>query len=385
MGRTKYTYNIAGLLTAMVLSEVVFWILYYLISSSLGIFGSHGSEKLLYKHPEALKALFIVIPIAGVFIYNFVRHNRKAGKVSDHVLRSYMSPVSGKYLFMKYLLFRTAFVFLVLTMAQPVFGKKKVSGTTDSLELVVCLDVSNSMNTKDISDEISRLEISKRALVQLLNNLHGERIGICLFANNAFVQLPVTRDYGAAKLFINEIETDMISSQGTNIKAALNTAIKMFSKDHTAKGIILVTDGENHESDPTEVLAKIKSEKIQFSVLGIGTSKGGLVPKNPRRPELGYKTSSTGRSVVSKMNPSFIKKIASKGGGYANFSSSEFPDLSALLTQINQMKRAKIDNLEFDIKEERYQFTLAIAIFFWLLYILWSKNYKRLFQSSEIK
>lgn len=386
MGKQRYTYNIAGILIAMAVSEVAFWLLYYLISSSLGIFSSSlSTEKVLYKHPEALKALFLIIPIAGLFIFNFIRHNRRAGKVKPHVLQSYLSPVSNWNLFFKYLFFRTAFVFLVLTMAQPVFGKKKVAGTSESLELVVCLDISNSMNTKDISDDMSRLDISKRALVQLVNNLHGERLGICLFANNAFVQLPVTRDYGAAKLFINEIETDMLSSQGTNINAALKTAVKMFSKDKTAKGIILVTDGENHEADPSAVLKKIKEDKIQFSVLGIGTSQGGLVPKNPNRPELGYKTTSTGRSVMSKLNPSFIKKIASKGGGYANFSSSEFPDLSALLTQINQMKRTKIDNLEFDIKEERYQFTLAIAIFFWLLYMLWSKNYKQLLRFNSKK
>jgi Ca-activated chloride channel family protein len=343
------------------------------------MYGSSGGEKLLYKNPAALKLLLFIIPIFGLLFYNVLKYNKQVKNVPKRVVQSYFKPVNSISISLKYFLFKTAFAFLVLTMAQPVFGKKKVSGTTDSLELVICLDISNSMNTKDISDEMTRLDISKRALIQLINNLHGERIGICLFANNAFVQLPITRDYGAAKLFVTDIETDMMSAQGTNIDAALRTAIQMFSKDRTAKGIILVTDGENHESDPTEVLSTIKKEKIQFSVLGIGTEKGGLIPKNPKRPELGYKTTSTGRSVVSKLNESFIKKIASKGGGYANVSSSEFPDLSALLTQINQMKRAKIDNLEFDIKQERYQVTLGISILFWFLFILWSNNYKYIF------
>lgn len=383
MDKNKYAYNLSGLISSIIITETVFWVLYYLISSSFGLFNeANSTEQLMYKNPEALKALFLVILIAGVVIFNIIKHNSSTKNVEDRVARSYLKPISNWRIFWKYFFFRNAFVFLVLTMAQPVFGNKKVSGTTDSLELVVCLDISNSMNTKDISDDLSRLDISKRAMIQLLNNLHGERMGICLFANNAFVQLPITRDYGAAKLFINDIETDMMSSQGTNIDAALVTAKKMFSKDHSAKGIILVTDGENHEKDPTEVLNSIKTEKIQFSVLGIGTTKGGLIPKNPRRPELGYKTTSTGRSVVSKLNPQFIKNIASKGGGYANVSSSEFPDLSALLTQINQMKRAKIDNLEFDIKEERYQVTLMISLIFWIAYVLWSNNYKNLRRKS---
>ena len=231
------------------------------------------------------------------------------------------------------------------------------------------------MNTKDISKDVSRLDISKRAIVQLINNLHGERIGICLFANNAFVQLPITRDYAAAKMFVSDIETDMISSQGTNINAALTVSLEMFSKEKTGKGIILLTDGENHETDPSAILNKIKKSKVQLSVLGIGTKNGGLVPKNPKRPELGYKTKATGKSVLSKLNEKFIRKIASKGGGKASISSSEFPDLSALLTQINQMKRTKIDNFEFDIKQERYQVPLFISLVFWLTYLLWSKRY----------
>ena len=384
MDKKKYTYNLFGIITGIIVTEIVFWVLFYLISNSFGLFSdAYAGEKLMYKYPQAIKWLFLLIPIAGVALFNAIRHNRNAGKTSQRVLSSYLKPVSSMGLFLKYFFFRMAFVFLVLSMASPVFGKKKVSATTDSLELVVCLDISSSMNTKDISDELSRLDISKRALVQLVNNLHGERIGICLFANDAFIQLPVTRDYGAAKMFIGDIETDMISSQGTNIDAALRTAVKMFSKDHTAKGIIMVTDGENHETNPDAILKAIQKEKIQFSILGIGTKKGGLVPKNPRRPELGYKTTSTGRSVLSKLDESFIKKIASKGGGYANVSSSEFPDLSGLLTQINQMKRAKIDNLEFDIKEERYQTTLAISIVFWLIFILWSKNYKFFFKRER--
>jgi len=375
MSKKKYSYNMKFLILAVIVWETFFWGIYFLVTSSLGLMSGSDSEQLLYKFPGTLWALTLALPIIGVFIYNAFRSNKIAGDLPKRVMESYLRPVSTMNSFMRYFLFRNAFVFLIIALAQPVFGKKKAPGTVDDLELVVCLDVSNSMNTRDISKEFSRLEISKRALIQLVNNLHGERIGICLFANNAFVQLPITRDYGAAKMFINDIESNMISSQGTNIDAALNVSLEMFSKEKTAKGIIMVTDGENHESDPNEVLEKIRKSNVQLSILGIGTKRGGLVPKSPDRPELGYKKTATGKAVLSKLNEKFIREIASKGGGKASLSSSEFPDLSALLTQINHMKRTKIDNLEFDIKQERYQVPLLISLVFWLAYLLWSKRY----------
>jgi Ca-activated chloride channel family protein len=207
-----------------------------------------------------------------------------------------------------------------------------------------------------------------------VNNLHGEKIGICVFAGGSFVQLPLTSDYSAAKMFITEIETDMISNQGTNVASALRTSVDMFSPDKTSKGIILVTDGENHEEDPKDVLKEIKEKKIHLSAFGIGTTTGGPVPVNPHRPELGYKTTAAGRTVVSKVNPQFISSIASEAGGSATMSSDPFPDLSQLLTEINQMKRTKVRDLQFDIQENRYQIPLFAAIIFWCLFLIGSKG-----------
>lgn len=383
MTNPKFTYRLQWIVVSVLMLEILFWSAYYLI---LQIFTSAYTtgkvDHVLYKQPEALKLLFLLIPIIGVYFYSLFNHNRTSKIRGNSALKSLFQPVSTLKSFIKYFLFRNAFVFLIIALAQPIYGKKKVAGTTESLELVIALDISNSMNCRDISPEISRLEIAKRALIQLVNNLHGEKIGVTLFANSAFVQLPLTRDYSAAKLFIQEIESGMISSQGTNIAEALEVSSEMFSKEITTKGIILVTDGENHERNPDEILAKIKDSKIQLSVLGIGTTKGGLIPKNPKRPELGYKSDALGKTVVTKLNPNFLQSIAQKGGGKSSVSSSEFPNLSALLTQINQMKRTKIDTLEFDIKQERYQIPLFLSLLFWMVLILWSSNYRGIFKKT---
>lgn len=377
MSNNKYTYRFNWVLGAVILWEIIFWSIYTFAIGAIGN-SSKNVDSVMYKYPTAFNLTFLLVIIILIYLYNIWGYNNSASKAKTRVLQSLLQPASTMSSFLKFFFFRNALVFLIIALAQPIYGKKKVSGTSDSLELVVALDISNSMNTKDISKEMSRLSISKRALVQLINNLHGEKIGITLFANNAFVQLPLTRDYSAAKLFIQDIETNMISNQGTNVSEALEVSAEMFSKEKTTKGIILVTDGENHEINPDEILKKIKESKIQLSVLGIGTKKGGLIPKNPHRPELGYKTNAVGKTIVSKLNPKFIQSIASKGGGHANISSNEFPNLSGLLTQISRMKRTKIDNLEFDIKEERYQIPLLISIIFWLAYLLWSKQYVRL-------
>lgn len=380
MNSVKHTYRLKWVVLAIILWELIFWGLYYIsVNTFAGANYSSNVDRLMYKFPAALNLLFILIPIIGIYLYNLWKHNGLTQKSNDRVVKSVLRPVSTTTSLMKYFFFRNALILLIIALAQPIYGKKKVSGTSETLELVVALDVSNSMNTKDISPDASRLDISKRALIQFVNNLHGEKIGICLFANSAFVQLPLTRDYAAAKLFIQEIETDMISSQGTNVAEALEVSVDMFSKERTTKGIILVTDGENHERNPDEILKKIQESKIQLSVLGIGTKKGGPVPKNPKRPELGYKTNAVGKTVVSKLSESFIQKIATKGGGKASISSSEFPNLSELLTQIKQMKRMKIDTLEFDVKQERFQVPLFISIVFWMAYLLWSRHYFGLF------
>ena len=375
MSNRNYTYRLKLIITGVLIWEILFWASTILFLYLIGYLDhSAFGEQIGFKNPENFFLLFFLFPLLGLYIYNNIKTNDLANSASPAVQKFILQPVSSLQNFLKYFFYRNAIVCLIFAMAQPVFGTKKVSGIVENLELVVCLDVSNSMNTKDISKDITRLEIAKRALNELVNNLHGEKVGVAIFAGGAYVQLPLTRDYAAAKMFINEIETDIISNQGTNIDAALRTSIAMFSKEKTTKGIILVTDGENHEKDPTEVFNELKEGNIKLSVLGIGTIQGGPILINPKRPELGYKKTASGKIVISKVNPTFIQSIATKSGGISMVSSSPFPNLSDLLTQINQMKRTKVQDLEIDIQENRYQIPLFAGLLFWCLFLLWSKT-----------
>lgn len=379
MSKSKYTYRLKPILTAIVVWEVIFWCFLY---AALYLFGFIGNdevtEHLAFKNPNVLWLNLLLIPMGIVYYVNGLRINKSVSKLSLRVQPYFFSPVSSFRSFFQFFLFRNAIVFLILTLAIPIYGSKKVVGTAESMELVIALDISNSMNTRDIDKQLSRLEIAKRALIQLVNNLHGERLGISIFAGDAFVQLPLTNDYYAAKMFINEIQTNMLSRQGTNIAQALKTSIEMFSELKTTKGIILVTDGENHEESPKEMVQQIVDKNIQLCVLGLGTMQGGLVPNHPDRPELGFKTDEQGQTIISKVNGLFIKKIASDAHGFSTVSDSPFPNLSALLTQINRMKRTKIEGIEFNVKETRYQIPLVLALVFWILYLIGMNNLSKM-------
>jgi Ca-activated chloride channel family protein len=252
----------------------------------------------------------------------------------------------------------------------------KQNTKADNLELVICLDISNSMNAKDI-ENTSRLEVAKRGLSQLVNQLKGERIGMCVFAGTAFVQLPLTNDYHAAKLFIQEIETDMISAQGTNVSSALTKADQMFTNLKTSKGILLVTDGEDHEGLNDSIIDVLKQKKIDVSVFGIGTEKGAPLLIDVKKPGLGYKKSGQGEVIVSCLNTVFIKELANKLNGSASVTTSAFPNMSEVLTEINQMKQGNSRNLEIEINESWYQIPVGLAVINLILFFSMSFGLKK--------
>lgn len=370
MTKTTDTYPIVKLIRTLLICEVVFWIVFYLLIQSLGfLIPLSGSQfGFQFAKPQYFYLLILLLPFLYVFILSVKRKNQIDSNLSQFSKRKFPQG-SIFWSIIRFFLLRSAFVFLIVALAQPIYGRKKVKGTVKSMELVVCLDVSNSMNTQDI-EQTSRLEVAKRSLNALISSLSGEKIGLCLFAGNAYVQLPLTTDYSAAKLFVNDVNTNYVSSQGTNIPDALSTATSMFSKEKVTKAILIVTDGENHEEERSEIYNEIIEKEIQVCALGIGTELGGPVPEDAYNPGNGYRKDASGQNVVSKLNPSFVKQIASKTNGYAMVTSEPYPDLQTILTQINQMKRTKLRDLEFDIQESRYQLPLLISFLCWLFWLI---------------
>lgn len=369
MNKNQSTYPIEKIVRNLVLIEIVFWIIFYLFVKSVGFLAPLTGDKFGFQFAKSdyFYLLVLLIPFSYLFVLSLKRKNKIDSNLSQFSRKGLVHG-SVFWAILRFFLLRSSFVFLILALAQPIYGRKKVKGTTKSMELVVCLDVSNSMNTCDI-ESTPRLDVAKRSLNALINNLAGEKIGLCLFAGSSYVQLPLTTDYNAAKLFVDEVSTYSVSRQGTNIPEALSTALTMFTKENMTKAILIVTDGENHEQENTEVYDRIIENEIQVCALGIGTELGGAVPEDPNNPQNGYRKDAFGQNVVSKLNPDFVKQIATKTNGYAMTTSEAYPDLQTILTQINQMKRTKLRDLEFEIQESRYQVPLILSVLFWVLWI----------------
>jgi Ca-activated chloride channel family protein len=258
--------------------------------------------------------------------------------------------------------FTRSILFLILTLADPSFGEEKTGGTVKSLELVVCVDISNSMNVRDMENKSSRIDAAKKALNTLINKLSSEKIGITLFAGSSLVHLPITSDLEAAKLFTEELSSELIRHQGTNISSALLTAKGMFSPLSGSKAIIVLTDGEDHNSEALSTAEMMAAENFQIHYIGIGSDTGGPIPFDPDRPELGYKKDSLNQTILSKMNPGLIQSLAEASNGSYLLSQSGYPSIERILTQINQIKRSELRDLTFSTSKSLYQVTLVAAM-----------------------
>lgn len=365
----KPTFNIRKVVSNLMLLEAIFGVFAFTLFTIIGFFNENLQiSSIHFLKPYNLILFVFLVPFTFLFVRSLIRKNEIDSHLSQFNQKGIPQPDSV-WVITRFYILRSAFVFLIFAMAQPIYGKKKVKGTVKSMELVVCLDVSKSMNTIDI-EQTPRIEVAKRALNALINTLAGEKIGLCIFAGTSYVQLPLTTDYNAAKLFISDVSTDFVSNQGTNVTAALNTSKDMFSKENVTKAIFLITDGENHEEEDKAIYAKIIENNIQVCVLGIGTSAGGAIPLNPTYLGEGYVTNSVGQRVISRMNPSFVRQIANQTNGVAMITSEAYPNLQTLLTQINQMKRTKLRNLEFNIEESRYQLPLTVSLICFVIWLL---------------
>jgi Ca-activated chloride channel family protein len=362
----------------IILAEIFFWgiiaLAYLLIDYSVDI---TDGETFVFRKPTMLLLLVGIVPIHVIYLKKLDRINALAQGKRSSIYR----PKTSFHGILSHLLFTRILVFVLLALAQPSIGREKIAGTIKSLELVICLDISNSMNVKDMDEKESRLTASKRAMTDLINHLSGEKIGVCVFAGSSLVQLPLTSDYEAAKLFIEDISTNLMTQQGTNFSSALETARKMFSPIQEGKAILMITDGEDHDGNALETATQLRKNGIELHLLGVGSSNGGPLPIDPPRPELGYKKSANGKLLISKVDPKLIQELASTANGSYLMSSSSYPSVSQLLTEINQIERTNLRDLAFEARSNNYQLPLGGALLCFL--VLGLLKYIELRSSTE--
>lgn len=372
MSEKRKLYQLNWIWIAIVAWELVFWSAFILVHNALGWWSEEnltGGNLLRYQHPKMLYGFFLLLPLIVIFVSNIAWRNKVLkNNFASHLIPLQFKSFSTLNTFIKFFFFRNGFAFLILALANPQFGTKKVEGKAKSMEIIVALDISSSMKVLDMSQKQSRLESTKRGLIQLINQLHGDRIGIVVFAGEAYPQLALTSDYAAAKLFVDEISTDMITNQGTNIPAAIDLAIRSFSKAKTTKVTLLLTDGENHMGNLKASIQRAKEKGIVVNAVGIGTEKGGPIPMRNG----GCMKNNFGKIVISKMNPNLVRKIAQLGGGNFAIEHSAFPNFKPLLNNVENLDKGMVKVDDFKVSEQQGIFFLWLSVLCFTISVLWS-------------
>ena len=315
-----------------------------------------------FANPEYLY-LLLLIP-AMVLLYFFVKQRYyKRLKLFGNIetLQKLMPDASWHKTVYKFILISISFVFFIIAMARPQLGAKLYEVKQDGIELMLVVDVSNSMLADDFKP--TRLERTKNAISTLLDKFVNDRVGLIIFAGEAFVQLPVTSDFIAAKRFVQYISPGMINAQGTSIEKALKVAYRSFSSESIgSRAVILISDGEGHDEDPLPIAQKMADDGIIISTIGIGTTSGVALKVNGQPV-----TDEEGNIVVTKLNENVLKQIAlTTGGTYIKASNSTI-GLNEIVTQFRTIERKEFSTSKFESYNELYQYFLALGLLFILL------------------
>ena len=327
--------------------------------------------------------MLALVPVLIVLYWLNNRWRKKAlkGYGDVAIIQQLIPDVSKAKRIWKFILFVFAFVLLTVGIVNPQVGTKLEEVKRKGADLMICLDVSNSMKAEDLQP--NRLEKAKRAISKLVNKLEGDRIGIIVFGGEAYVQLPITTDYSAAKLFLESINTNMIPTQGTAIGNAIDLALESFGKDEGKnKAIVIITDGENHEDDAIKAAEGAAEKGIVIHAIGMGSAEGAPIPIYRNNVREGFRKDNEGNTVITKLNEQALQEIAAAGNGIYIRASNSDAGLNSVLDEVSKLEKKEFDSKMYSDYEDRFQWFVATALVLLLIELFLSerksKIYKRL-------
>lgn len=318
-----------------------------------------------FAHADYLLLLLLVpvFPVVQAVVLKL--RARRIRRFGDETLVAKLMPSYSKAkAWVRTSLFSLAFFFFVIALAGPQVGAVLKEHNTKGAEVMIVLDVSNSMLAQDYSP--NRLERAKLAISRVVDKLRDDRLGLIVFAGNSFVQLPITADYVSAKMFLNTISTESVPVQGTAIGEAINTAIRSFSsQSDKSRAIIVITDGENHEDDPVAAARQAAEMGIRVFVIGVGSPEGKMIPVGGD-----YLRDKNGEIVVTRLDETVLNDVASAGKGlYVRAGNSEF-GLNPIIQEIRKMDDEQYNSVVFEEYDQVYMYFLSVALFFLVLEML---------------
>lgn len=337
-----------------------------------------------FANTELLYLFFLIPVLIVVFIIAWQIKKKALKKFGDlGVISQLMPEVSFNRPIAKFILFAIAGFFLIIAIAQPQFGAKLEEVKRQGVEIMIALDVSNSMLAEDISP--NRLEKAKLAISKMVEKLQNDKIGLIVFAGNAYMQVPITTDYSAAKMLLSGINTDIVPTQGTSISSAIELASKSFSpKADCGKAIIIITDGENHEPDAVNVAQQAAEKGIVVYTIGMGTPKGVPIPVKKRFGSKGYRKDKDGNIVVSKLDEKSLQEIASAANGAYIRANNTKIGLMALYKEISKLQKGEVESSVFSDYDDKFQYFIGFALFFLLLDLLMLERKNKLLKNWKL-
>ena len=321
---------------------------------------------MILSQPQYLWLLLLVPVFFGVqVIVNKLRRRRIRRFGDEELVNALMPSYARAKVWVRLTLYSIAFCFLVIAMARPQRGVKLKEQQMKGAEVIIALDVSNSMLAQDYYP--SRLERAKLAISQVSEKLKGDRIGLIVFGGESYVQIPLTSDYISARMFLNSISTGTVPVQGTAIGSAIDLGVRSFSdqSDHS-RAIIVITDGENHEDDPVAAAKSAAEQGVRVFTIGVGSNEGTLIPL----PEGGYMTDEAGENVLTRLDDVTLQAVASAGNGiYVQSTNREF-GLTPIIEEIQKMEDKVMTTVVYEEYVELYVYFLTVALLFFVVEML---------------
>jgi Ca-activated chloride channel family protein len=335
-------------------------------------------------NPEHLY-LYLLVPVFLLLFLLMRKWKREAmGKLGDTaVVARLMENVSSSKPFLKFTLMMLAYCCMVFALARPQLGSRLEEVKREGVDVMIALDVSNSMNATDIRP--NRLERSKQAIYRMIDQLQGDRIGLIVFAGQAYVQLPITTDYGAAKLFLSTVQTNMVPTQGTAIGAAIEKAVEAFgdSTKHNS-AVVVITDGENHEDDAVEAAKSAAAEGIVIHTIGMGSPDGAPIPLSGGNASTGFLQDKSGSTVITRLNDTMLQEIADAGKGKFVRATNSDDGIGAILEEVKSMEKKEFASKLFTDYEDQYQYFAGLALLFLLLDFMISERRSELLARLDL-
>jgi len=372
MAVSEHKYDIKNLAIAIVAWELVFWGIFF----SLHYYMSE-LETFRFETEYMLWGLCLIpLIVLGYFVVLKWKNKTLSNLAQENLLKYITAPVSTIKSFFKFFLFRNSIAFLIIALANPQLGKGKSLAVAEGIEIMIALDISNSMRALDLDPNRDRLSIAKLSIDRMLHSLHGDKVGIIVFAGDAFLQVPLTSDYRAIRMFMQSIRPEMMTNQGTSIGLAIDKSLQSFDMDNGVnKAIIVISDGEDHEGDANLMAESANEMGIVVSTVGMGTENETAIPDYQDGKLVGLKKDAYGKTVYTKLNEEMLEGVAEAGGGSYTRAEGSFVNLEGLMSEIRKIEKTTMESSLHSNYDDQYHWFLGVGLL--LLFVEFFLSEKR--------